>query len=75
LLGQFEQAEGHFADALHVSQGLGFPYWIARTQIAMARLFREMDQGHRAARLLGNGLDAARQHGFGALVEQAEALA
>jgi tetratricopeptide (TPR) repeat protein len=74
LLGRLDEAEGHFTDALNLSQKLGFPYWIARTQIAKARLLREMDQTHRAERLLGDALGSARQHGFGALVEQAEAL-
>jgi hypothetical protein len=75
LLGRFDQAESHLTGALDVSQRLGFPYWIARIQIATARLLRDMDQRHRAESLGGDALRSARQHGFGALVEQAEALA
>jgi hypothetical protein len=75
LLGQFDQAAGHFGDALNVSQRLGFPYWIARTQIANVRFLRETHQPHGAKGMLGDALDLARQHRFGALVEQAEALA
>jgi hypothetical protein len=75
LLGHFDEAEAHFAGALDVSQRLGFPYWIARTQIANARFLREIQQPHGAKGLLGNALQVAREHGFGALVEQAEALA
>jgi hypothetical protein len=75
LLGRLDEAEGHFTGALEVSQKLGFPYWIARTQIAKARFLRELDQPRSTENLLGDALAAARQHGFGALVEQAEALA
>jgi tetratricopeptide (TPR) repeat protein len=75
LLGRFEEAEGHFTDALEVSRKLRFPYWVARTQLAKARLLREMGETHGAEGLLGDALDASRQRGFGALVEQAEALA
>jgi tetratricopeptide (TPR) repeat protein len=74
LLGRLDEAEGHFTNAVDLSQKLGFPYWIARAQIAKARLLRRTDpQG--AESLRGNAVDAARRHGFGALVEQAEALA
>jgi hypothetical protein len=75
LLGRLDEAEGRFIEALDVSQKLGFPYWIARTHIAMARLLRATDQPREAESSLATALDSARQHGFGALVEQAEALA
>jgi hypothetical protein len=75
LLGRVDEAKGHFTDALEVSQKLGFPYWIARTQIAQACFLRETARPHGAEGLIWDALDAARQHGFGALVEQAEALA
>jgi tetratricopeptide (TPR) repeat protein len=76
LLGRFDEAEVWLREALHVSQKLGFPYWIARTQIAEVRLLRKRDQeADKAEGLLAKALDTARQHGFGALVEQAEALA
>ena len=75
LLVRLDEAERHFTEALDVSQKLGFPYWIARTQIARARFLREMDQPQSVERLLGDALDVAKRHGFGALVEQGEALA
>jgi tetratricopeptide (TPR) repeat protein len=76
LLGRFDEAEVWLREALHVSQKLGFPYWIARTQIAEVRLLRKTDQeADKAKGLLADALHTARQHGFGALVEQAEALA
>jgi hypothetical protein len=62
--------------ALHVSQKLGFPYWVPRTQIAEVRLLRITDQeADNAKGLLADAPDTARRHGFGALVAQAEALA
>jgi hypothetical protein len=76
LLGRHDEAEGWLTDALKVSQKLGFPYWIARTQIAEVRLLRKRNrEAARAHGLLTDALDTARHHGLGALVEQAEALA
>jgi class 3 adenylate cyclase/tetratricopeptide (TPR) repeat protein len=75
LLGRLDEAQDRFTDALAVSQELGFPYWIARTQIAKARLLLKTDQPQGAESLLGDALDSARRHGLGALVEEAEALA
>ena len=76
LLGRLDEAEGWLREALDVSQKLGFPYWIARTQIAEVRLLRKTDrEADKAEGLLADALDTARRHGFGALVEQAEALA
>jgi hypothetical protein len=76
LLGNYEEADTQLAEALGVSKRLESPYWIARTQIAQAHLLRTANQGHvgKVESLLAGALGTARQHGFGALVEQAEAL-
>jgi class 3 adenylate cyclase/tetratricopeptide (TPR) repeat protein len=76
LLGRYDDAENHFTKALDIGQRLRSPYWVTRTQVAEARLLREVNQdAHRAETLLANALATARQHGFGVLVEQAQRLA
>jgi hypothetical protein len=76
LVGRFDEADGWLMEALDVSQKLGFAYWIPRTQIAEVRLLRNTDQeADKAKGLLADAPDTARQHGFRALVAQAEALA
>jgi tetratricopeptide (TPR) repeat protein len=76
LLGRDHDAKGHFTEALDVSQRLTSPYWIARTQIARARvLLGDQGKAGDAATLLAEALSTARQYGFGVLREAAEALA
>jgi class 3 adenylate cyclase/DNA polymerase III delta prime subunit len=72
LLDRFDQAEGHFTQALKVAQKLDAPYWIARTQIAWAKLDRQTGSTHtgRAETMVADALRAAEQHGFGALFEE-----
>jgi class 3 adenylate cyclase len=76
LLGKTDKAEGYFAESLEVSQKLGSPYWIARTQCAWAEL--DLKAGvkptGRAEPMLSDALVSARRYGFGALVERIEAL-
>ncbi|HEY6427397.1 MAG TPA: tetratricopeptide repeat protein, partial [Acidimicrobiales bacterium] len=75
LRGQHEEADGYFAEALDVSRRLESPYWIARTQIEQARLLRDANRGSEDAEsLLASALDTARQHGFGAMIQQVELL-
>jgi hypothetical protein len=76
LLGGHDEAQGWLTEALDVSRKLGFPYWIARTQIAEVRLLRETDRdADKAEGILADALGTARHYGLGALVAQAEALA
>jgi class 3 adenylate cyclase/tetratricopeptide (TPR) repeat protein len=75
LLGRYDDAALHFTEALKMSERLQSPYGIARTQIAKVFLLRETNpESGQAQGLLVSALDTARQHGFGALVEQAEAV-
>ena len=76
LLGRLEEAEGYFTEALHVSQKLGSPYWIARTQFAWARLDRKAgsDKAGRAETMLADALHSAERRRFGALVEQIDGI-
>jgi hypothetical protein len=76
LLGKTDEAAGYFAESLEVSQKLGSPYWIARTQCEWAEL--DLKAGAkstgRAERMLSDALASAQRYGFGALVERIEAL-
>jgi class 3 adenylate cyclase len=76
LLELGEEADEHFSEALDISQRLDSPYFIARTQIEWARLLSEggPEDARKAETMLGSALSTARRHGFGALIEQAEAL-
>jgi hypothetical protein len=83
LLEQPEEAGGHFAEALEVSRKMRFPYWEARTQIALAELVRAHPSTATATAtgtatgpaLLAAALDTAGQHGFNGLVEVIEGSA
>ena len=76
LLGRGEAANEHFIEALDISHKLDSPYWIARSQIELARLLRERGaaDGGNAETMLESALSTARRYGFGALIEQAESL-
>jgi tetratricopeptide (TPR) repeat protein len=76
LLGRGAAADEHFIEALDLSHKLDSPYWIARTQIAWARILRERGQEDtgNADALIESALDTARRYGFGGLIEQAEGL-
>ncbi len=71
LLGRFDQADGHFTQALKVGQKLDAPYWIA-TRIAWAQLDRKARSPNagRAETMLADALRSAKHHGFGALVDE-----
>jgi class 3 adenylate cyclase len=74
LLTRYEDAARDFAEAHELSQKLGSPYWIARTEIAWALMCRMAgsDAADGADEMLAKGVAAARLHGFGGLVEMAE---
>ena len=76
LLERTDDAGGHFAEALAVSQRMDFPYWEARTQIeygtaAFERSPRAMPTEPRV--MLAAALETARRYGFNGLVEVIEA--
>ena len=71
LLGRFDRADSHFAQALGVGQKLDAPYWVARTQIAWAQLDRKAGSTNTGREtMVADALRAAEHHGFGALVEE-----
>jgi tetratricopeptide (TPR) repeat protein len=76
VLGRFDDAEHHLAEAFDISQRLGFPYWAARTQIAWAELVRKRNGSvtERAAELLDGARSIVQQFGFGALTGPIESF-
>jgi tetratricopeptide (TPR) repeat protein len=76
LLGRRDQAMGHFSEALEVARRLDSPYFIARTEIALADLLREATPGDaRGDEMLASALASARRFGFGGLLERGRDLA
>jgi len=75
-VGDFEQAEGCFRDALTTQRALGSRAWIARTKLEYARALRERGldaDAARAAELTEEALDSARSLGLGAILRHAGA--
>jgi class 3 adenylate cyclase len=70
LLERPAAAAGHFAEALEVSQRMGFPYWQARTQIECALLARRSPATaiDSADTMFAAALDTARRYGFRGLI-------
>lgn len=76
LLGDHDDAEAYFAEALSIGQNLRSPYWVARAQLEWSRtLVRRMQPGDasKAKEMLTAVRDVSRRHGFAALEDQAEA--
>jgi tetratricopeptide (TPR) repeat protein len=70
----YDHAERHFEESLAVSERLGAPYWTARTRYEWAKVLQRRGDAldvPRAAALLANARDAARQYGFAALEQRA----
>jgi class 3 adenylate cyclase len=75
-LGHHESANLHFTEALEMGEGLGSPYWTARTQIEWAQLER-ISSGSgtkRAEKMLATALDTANRFGFRFLIKRVEDL-
>jgi len=73
FFGAWEEADGHFAEALDVSRSLRAPYWTGCTQVEWARMLlqRARSDDVRTARTMLMGVrDTARHHGFAALETQ-----
>jgi class 3 adenylate cyclase len=66
-LNQWDQAQGHLAEAMQIHEGLHAPYWVARTRLEWARMLlarRQPGDTDGARELLAQALDTARQLGF-----------
>jgi len=77
VLGRFDDADAHFAEAIDIHQRLQAPYWIARTQLEHARMLldrRGCDDSPRAAVLLEQVEATADEYGFAGLTRHAAAL-
>ena len=67
VLGRFDAAERHFADAEALCLRMGARWFLAHNDIDFARLLLrrdEPDDRRRARHLLDRGLAAAREHGY-----------
>lgn len=74
---EWDAAMRHFEQALTTHQHLGAPQWIARTQVAYARMLSRRGQPadpERANSFLSVALDTARQLGMSALAETVRVL-
>jgi len=77
LLGRFDEAQDHLANAARAHEQLGDAYHLALTRLSWARLLlrRSIDgDAARAAQLAALALDAARRHGFGTIQRRLAAL-
>jgi tetratricopeptide (TPR) repeat protein len=77
-LGRFDDAEQHFAAAESLCRHLGAPYWLARNQLAHARMLDtrgDQEDRERARQLVDETLTIARRVGYGHVEAQAEELA
>ena len=76
-VGQFDEAEAHFADAVHSAESIGAPLFLARTRLHWARILLRRDSGgdaERGRRLLVQVVDSATRLGFVTVERQAQDL-
>lgn len=67
ILGRFDDAQSHFAEALAIHERLRAPYWIARTHLETARMLvarQSPGNAEEAAALLDQVAATATQFGF-----------
>ena len=74
VLGRYEAAEAHFAQALDIDERLGAPFFMARTRLEWGRMLqarRAPGDLDRARELLQGAQDLADAHGFAVVVRRA----
>jgi len=77
LLGRYDDADAHFAEAHAMHEHLGAPIWLARTQIDWARMYLARQQPGdriRARVFLEQALNTARAHGCSTIERRAADL-
>ena len=77
IIGDWSDAEASFAAAEATHERIGAPSWLARTRVEWARMLlarAEPGDAERAADLLRQARDAARQHGLASIERDAVAL-
>jgi tetratricopeptide (TPR) repeat protein len=78
VLGRFDEAERLLTRGGRVHEGLGTPFFEARSQLELARMLRSRgaaSDGDEAARLAGLALATANRHGFTTVARRAAELA
>jgi tetratricopeptide (TPR) repeat protein len=76
-MSRYEDAEGHFRDALELHEQLGSTLWTGHTKYNQAALLLRQDPSdgrERARRLIEEVLGAAESHGLSSLAARARAL-
>jgi hypothetical protein len=76
-VGDWQQAEAHFAAAATTHERIGAPTWLARTRLEWARMLlarRGDGDAKRARELLGQAHGTARELGLGNVERRAIAL-
>ena len=77
LLGDLDAAATLLEESRLVSQRLGAPFFLARSNVELARVLRDRDQprdGERASQLLDQALQLAEAHGCALVERRARAL-
>jgi tetratricopeptide (TPR) repeat protein len=74
VLGRYEEAEGHFANALRIHENLTAPFHIAQTRLEWGRMLlsrKGVGDLARARTILGESFDLAHTYGYAGLERQA----
>jgi hypothetical protein len=77
VLGRFDDAEPHFAEAMEIHERMRAPYWIARTQLEHARMLVARGgpgDGSLVGVLLDQVESTAAEYGFAGLTRHAAGL-
>ncbi|HZQ56988.1 MAG TPA: AAA family ATPase [Acidimicrobiales bacterium] len=75
LLGDWDDADGLFADALELHERFGAPYWVARTRLDWADARVASGRNHDAARRdVRAAVAAAGERGYGGLLQRGARL-
>lgn len=74
VLGRFDDADAHFAEALQIHERVGAPFFVARTQMEWSWMLlqrRSSADATHAKRMLEAALDCARARGYAGIEERA----
>ena len=77
IIGDFDEADVHFATAAATHEAISAPAWLARTRLEWARMLlirRQPGDAERALDLLGQALETARELGLATIEREAANL-
>jgi hypothetical protein len=73
-MGQYDEAEAHFAAVLAFHERIGLPFHIARAKLEWGRMFIARGEPEVARPLLETARDLAHRHGCAQVERRAERL-